>query len=380
MANLSRQLEEWVGASLIGEDQARRILAFEASRPGGNRLLYSFVALGASIVALGVISLIATNWHLIPDSVKLGCDFLLLSLFAGAIWQRRGDSSPLAREFLLILFAFGVLASIGLIAQIYHAGGRWDQALLFWAGIILPAVTFSRKRFLPFVWTLAVLAAGSNTLIMVPALDFLFAIDERWLWMLYILPLISATVALLLRRLRGSELFVEAFRGWAWSLAMGMVIVADGLRMLDSSGREVIRHDHPVPFFIFGALFLVGILLRTDLEASLRYLLAILVSLYLLHIPLAFLGGIHHWASALFVLAIFALAALSLVWHHRPGLANLLVTLLGVRFLLLFLTAFGGLMETGLGLVLCGSLILASLWGWLRIRRRLFRWLEGLAS
>ena len=70
------KLNQWLQAGLITPAQHANILSFEAEqRQHSNGWLYSFMILGAAIIGLGIISLIAANWANIPESVKLGANF-----------------------------------------------------------------------------------------------------------------------------------------------------------------------------------------------------------------------------------------------------------------------------------------------------------------
>ena len=76
---LAKKLSEWEQIKLIDEKQKSAILAYE-SRQGKNRLPFILSALAVFCIGLGILSLIASNWQEIPDSLKLSADILLLGL------------------------------------------------------------------------------------------------------------------------------------------------------------------------------------------------------------------------------------------------------------------------------------------------------------
>ncbi|MEZ5450661.1 MAG: DUF2157 domain-containing protein, partial [Thiolinea sp.] len=91
MKILDRKLLSWEQQGLISGDQADAIRAFERGegQSGGHWWLYSLLVLGAAIIGLGIISLVAANWAQIADDVKLGTDFALLGALGAAIlWQQ----------------------------------------------------------------------------------------------------------------------------------------------------------------------------------------------------------------------------------------------------------------------------------------------------
>lgn len=78
---LAKKLSEWEQIKLIDEKQKSAILAYE-SRQGKNRLPFILSALAVFCIGFGILSLIASNWQEIPDSLKLSADILLLGLTA----------------------------------------------------------------------------------------------------------------------------------------------------------------------------------------------------------------------------------------------------------------------------------------------------------
>ncbi|MEZ5450857.1 MAG: DUF2157 domain-containing protein, partial [Thiolinea sp.] len=95
--NLGKKLNSWLDQGLITEQQYEAIRAFEQGEGSSNQnwWLYSLLILGCSIIGLGIISLIAANWAVIPDGIKLGTAFSLLGLLALMIfWQAQKPDSP----------------------------------------------------------------------------------------------------------------------------------------------------------------------------------------------------------------------------------------------------------------------------------------------
>ncbi len=108
---LATESERWVRERLISAEQAAQIRALypapPAAAPWG---LIVFCGLGAVIVGLGIILLLAYNWDDIPKFGKLGVIF-------GAI--------ALAHSML-----YG--AGIWLVAQIYNIDEHYPNGFLFW--------------------------------------------------------------------------------------------------------------------------------------------------------------------------------------------------------------------------------------------------------
>ena len=54
MRKLDKMLYDWVEQGLIEPDQRSAIAKFEAGRSVGGWMIYSFIALGASVISIGV--------------------------------------------------------------------------------------------------------------------------------------------------------------------------------------------------------------------------------------------------------------------------------------------------------------------------------------
>ena len=73
--NLEKKLRKWRTAEVIDQETEDRILEFEARSKSGT-LLYALGGLGALTVGIGIISIVAANWELIPYQIKLAIDIL----------------------------------------------------------------------------------------------------------------------------------------------------------------------------------------------------------------------------------------------------------------------------------------------------------------
>ncbi len=155
MSKLDTALEEWVQSKIISPEQAKQIRDHEAARPENSWVLSGVYALGAIVIGIGIISLIAANWSSIPNFVKIIGDFVLLIIVAGLTVRAAVREKPIQYEAWLLGFLILVLASIGLISQVYHTGGKLFQALLFWSAITFVPMFASRRILVPFLWTAA---------------------------------------------------------------------------------------------------------------------------------------------------------------------------------------------------------------------------------
>lgn len=132
---LANESERWVRERIVTAEQAGRIRALypeaKASAPWG---LIVFGGLGATIVGLGIILLLAYNWDDIPKFGKLGLVFGTIAAAhgAGLWWRSRGGwRNGLAEvAFLLGTMVYG--AGIWLVAQIYNIDEHYPNGFLYW--------------------------------------------------------------------------------------------------------------------------------------------------------------------------------------------------------------------------------------------------------
>ncbi len=398
MSNITK-LNQWLQAGLITPNQHAAILAFEAEHhPSSNRWLYSFMILGAAIIGLGVISLIASNWANISDGIKLGVDFALLIVLAmGIYWQYPQRRHGVWFEALLVGFMLLCLASIGLISQIFHLSGQWYHALLFWAAMTFLLSLFARSLITRFFWVTLLLQGLVWSLVDVTIPD----IWSHWKALpalLLLAPLLSAVLyyaTLQVKTLRG---FSSSLHFWFQMTAMIALAAVDIAR----SGGEMADYQLAwfVPAYSAAGLLVLGILLQRHYRWLNRLLLLGALGLLLLyfHPDLLFTGqsryslfgsqahtAISFWQAddiraPLLTLSILFLYALHAGNSGRQHTFNLITFLIGLRFVILYFQAMGGLAATGVGLIVSGSLIIGVTWLWFKVRDRLQTWTKGLPT
>lgn len=85
------------------------------------------------LVGLGIIAMIAANWNIIPNNIKLLGALAAMTLNAGILgWTVQNDKHVL-KQVVACVFAFLIMAVIGLIGQIYHLSSNIENALLLWS-------------------------------------------------------------------------------------------------------------------------------------------------------------------------------------------------------------------------------------------------------
>ncbi len=148
---LERQLKRWLAADLVDSDQAQRIAAFEKER-GKPLFLYAVAGLGGLAIAIGIVSIVASNWDAIPGRVKIGVDLALVLALGVAVAWLEEHGPAWAREVAIVVLYGLVMASIALVGQVYQLGGKAHEALALWSGLTALLMTRARSGFGGFVW------------------------------------------------------------------------------------------------------------------------------------------------------------------------------------------------------------------------------------
>jgi uncharacterized membrane protein len=125
----------WVTKGVISQDQAERIRSLypepKAALPWGTII---FSGIGAGIAGLGIILLLAYNWHVIPRGGKLAIILAgVACLHACGIWLfQRGDRWRQVGETACLLGSMLFGAGIWLVAQVYNIQEHFPNGFLIW--------------------------------------------------------------------------------------------------------------------------------------------------------------------------------------------------------------------------------------------------------
>lgn len=147
--SIHSDLSELLKAEIISPETADDIRAYyqKKKEQSGNRLFVVFGILGAILVGLGIILIIAHNWDGLSRTTKTFFAFLPMIIGQGICGYvlLKKMSSMAWRESATIFLFFSVGACISLIGQIYNIPGNLSSFLLTWMLLCLPLIYLMRS-------------------------------------------------------------------------------------------------------------------------------------------------------------------------------------------------------------------------------------------
>ena len=377
--NLEKKLREWRTAEVIDQETEDRILEFETRSKSGT-LLYALGGLGALTVGIGIISIVAANWELIPYQIKLAIDILFAIALASAIYWADVRGQNWLKETFLAIFYIYILGSIGLIGQIYQLGSPPYQALLLWTFCTVPIVLFGRSRFLAVLWICGLTLTYG--LAVEPLHDALNLDDSAMLALIYLWPFVLLLTGSIKTLKDSKPAYVRAFI----TFGVGGLLLLGSYSQLfwvtNVSEENINSIWGPAFAFIVTAGF-IGALKYLYPNVSSRGIgtFKTILSFNFLtsFAPLIFAHGGLHFIGAMSFIILWCLIGWAALQVQMPKLFDFATTLIGLRILVGYLEVFGSLLLTGVGMITGGSFILFLTWLWFKKSPRLREYLEQKA-
>ncbi len=407
MKKINKYLIEWEKKGFISQDHVKKILGYENQKHKKPWIMYGFIMLGVAVLSIGVISLIAANWSGIPPAVKLTLDLLLLILIAFGIYRSSEKNKPALFDALASLFVFLYLASIGLVSQIYHTGGQLYQALFLLSAVSLPITFMSYKRFLPHIWTaiflLAVILFCSRNLGYYES--NLYFISSG---ILFSLPFICVILGNLAVFSQITNKISMPFITWSVVFYFTGVIFLDFIHSIfNHSHNHIFYYSEKIsitPYYIIVNISLILAIavswLNKKITNKVKVLTTILACIYcfFMNFFMYFDAYMYEYyktqnydseflKSSYTILkftgpleTIISLFLFSLIFssYDMRRLFNLMMLLIGARFLIIYFQVFESLTYTGFGLIISGLLIIGIVIIWYKYSAKIEKTVRGL--
>ena len=371
----------WQRAGLIDAALAERILAWEAAhrRPV---FLWALAGMGALAVSLGVLAIVGANWEDIPAAAKLAVDLGLNTLCAIAVFVFwRGERVWLREIAALLLFGL-VLSGIALIGQVYQLQSAPWHALLLWLALCTPFLAFTAlTRLSGVIWAIAAVTAwflASDALQAGLTRLHVLAPQGRY-WDSGYLPSLLAQLAacamIVIAALRGLWPPARAQARLLSQLALAGMVFTCSMTLAFAWGSP--GDGRPFGTIALSAAATLAACLALwlgDRSRERRMVLALVAGSFVFWTAGLLLGGVGGTtgdvlSAVLFIVYWGAIGGVAATSGWRGAFA-LAFTMIGLRLMILYFEAIGGLTQTGFGLigggVLC--LMLAAL-GWQLVRQ-----------
>jgi len=361
----------WQAAGLIDGDTAARIVAWEAAhrRPV---FLWAVTGMGALALSLGIMAIVGANWEDIPAWLKLAVDLGLTAACAVVVFVCWRRDWPWRRELAALLLFGLVLSGIALIGQVYQLQSAPWRALTLWLAIATPFLALtSTSRLTGTIWTVA---AVITWFVAEEPLEGLFVYLSGTAWIstyqVALMGYLTASAMIVISILRGlwpparEQAGVMGRLAWAGVIAASTFAVSIG--WLESREGPLVG---PIVLATLTTLpAAVAVWLGGEPNERAPLLALLIGSLLIWSLGLAVTpmhGKSGDLVRALLFIVYWIGIGAAAARASRRGLFGLAFTMVGLRLLILYFEAIGGLTATGLGLigggVLC--LVLAAV-GW----------------
>jgi len=142
-SKLIKELPELVRNDIISEDVSKSIQKYYEGKTVAtpNKLFVVFGVLGAALIGIGILLILAHNWDDFSRSIKTILAFVPLvigQLCVGyALLKKKGKTWKEASGTFLF---FGIGISMALVSQIYNIPGNFGTYLLTWVVLSLPLI------------------------------------------------------------------------------------------------------------------------------------------------------------------------------------------------------------------------------------------------
>ena len=159
-------LEELLEKGVIDSTTAGKIWTYyrQKEEEAPNRLGLILSILGASLVGLGIILIVAHNWDNLGRTLKTVLAFIPLLIGQGACWYalRNQSESTAWREGAATFLFFAVGICIAMISQIYNIQGELGSFLLTWMLLVFPLIYLMPSSVVALLYTGGVTWYGTN--------------------------------------------------------------------------------------------------------------------------------------------------------------------------------------------------------------------------
>jgi uncharacterized membrane protein len=242
--SILKDLPELVSADIISNDTAKQITDFYKRKQvtSPNRQLLIFGILGALLVGIGLIFIIANQWNDLSRTVKALFAFILLivpQLLCGYVLLKKPDNIVWRESTALLLF-FAVGANISLVSQIFNINGDAGSFLLIWMLLTVPLIYILNSSAVSLTYFFCVMIYCFTV-----RYNTSFPSEEYLCWCLFVLPLPRYYQMF---NKSGERLIILHHWMVPFVLTLTLMTLGHGAKML----------MHPAYIFLFAIFYFIG--------------------------------------------------------------------------------------------------------------------------
>lgn len=158
---LYSELPDLINKGILSAQDSERLKGYYGEATGGNKqklILGIFGILGALLIGLGIILMLAHNWDELSRPVRavISVTPLIITQIL-AVWtmMKRGESVAL-REGISTFFMLAIGSSIALIGQTYNISGSNANFVLTWMLLSVPIVYLMNVSFIAILYLIGI--------------------------------------------------------------------------------------------------------------------------------------------------------------------------------------------------------------------------------
>ena len=165
--SLIKDIPELVNANVITQETADRITNYYRDKKVSptNKLFVVFGVLGAILIGLGIILIIAHNWDQLSRTSKTIIGFaplIIAQVICGYVLIKKRNSTAWRESSSAFLF-FAIGACISIISQTYNIPGNLSSFLLTWALLAIPMVYIMNSSVTSLLYLIAITYYSGET-------------------------------------------------------------------------------------------------------------------------------------------------------------------------------------------------------------------------
>lgn len=240
-----KNLLELVNANVISKEEADNIRIYYQQKKEGssNKLLIVFGILGAILVGLGIILVLAHNWDELPRGIKVVLAFVPLiigQVVCGYTLLKKPESIAL-RESSTAFLILAIGSSISLVSQIYNIPGSINTFLLTWLLLALPLVYIMKSSIGSLLYLVGITSYACGVGY------WTYGNNEPYLYWILLLGVVPHYISLHMKKPNSNAI---SFHNWLFPISIIVVLGAF------ITNNEVMVF--PIYLSLFGLFYVVG--------------------------------------------------------------------------------------------------------------------------